>query len=197
LLAGYASTVTEGTDRIPELDLDLVRIRRFCAGRIPAHVAHLVRLEIDVEGRSVTRQTTVPRGRSSRGRREDNADLQLGASGMSGELPEASLAEQRVVAHGPVPEQASHQRRAATAGLVPWQLYAIELVNQRSVPVASVTSGKGTGTRSGARQADARIDMSPSTFRRILAITAPPSPKQAAGAERRGVIQPVVAHIEK
>ena len=44
--------MTEGTDLVPELDL--ARIRRYCAGRIPAHVAHLVRLEVDVDGRSVT-----------------------------------------------------------------------------------------------------------------------------------------------
>ena len=50
--SGYASSVTNGPDLVPELDL--ARIRRYCAGRIPARVAHLVRLEIDVEGRSVT-----------------------------------------------------------------------------------------------------------------------------------------------
>ena len=44
--------MTNGTGLVPELDL--ARIRRYCAERIPAHVAHLVRLEIDVEGRSVT-----------------------------------------------------------------------------------------------------------------------------------------------
>lgn len=44
--------MTGGTDLVPELDLG--RIRRYCAGRIPAHVVHLVRLEIDVDGRSVT-----------------------------------------------------------------------------------------------------------------------------------------------
>jgi hypothetical protein len=38
--------------RIP--DLDLARIRRYCEGRIPARVAHLVRLELDIEGGSVT-----------------------------------------------------------------------------------------------------------------------------------------------
>ena len=49
----YASIVTNGTtDLVP--DLDLARIRRYCAGRIPARVAQLVRLEIDIEGRSVT-----------------------------------------------------------------------------------------------------------------------------------------------
>jgi hypothetical protein len=42
----------DGTDLVPELDL--ARIRRYCAGRIPAHVAQLVRLEVDVDGRSVT-----------------------------------------------------------------------------------------------------------------------------------------------
>ena len=44
--------MTRGPDLVPELDL--AKIRRYCAGRIPARVAHLVRLEIDVEGRSVT-----------------------------------------------------------------------------------------------------------------------------------------------
>ena len=44
--------MTNGTDLVPELDL--ARIRRYCAGRVSAHIAHLVRLEIDVEGRSVT-----------------------------------------------------------------------------------------------------------------------------------------------
>jgi Protein of unknown function (DUF3024) len=44
--------VTEGADLVPELDL--ARIRRYCAGRIPARIAHLVRLEIVVDGRSVT-----------------------------------------------------------------------------------------------------------------------------------------------
>ena len=44
--------MTDGTELVPELDL--ARIRRYCAGRIPARVAHLVRLEIDVDGRSVT-----------------------------------------------------------------------------------------------------------------------------------------------
>ena len=44
--------MTNGTDLVPELDL--ARIRRYCAGRIPARVAHLVRLETDVEGRFVT-----------------------------------------------------------------------------------------------------------------------------------------------
>ena len=39
-------TVSPG--RIP--DLDLARIRRYGEGRIPARVAHLVRLELDVEG---------------------------------------------------------------------------------------------------------------------------------------------------
>ena len=43
-------TVSPG--RIP--DLDLARIRRYCEGRIPARVAHLVRLELDVEGAAVT-----------------------------------------------------------------------------------------------------------------------------------------------
>jgi Protein of unknown function (DUF3024) len=51
-LTGYGSTVTDRTDLVPELDL--ARIRRYCAARIPAHVADLVRLEIEVEGRSVT-----------------------------------------------------------------------------------------------------------------------------------------------
>lgn len=50
--SGYASSVTDEPDLIPELDL--ARIQRYCAGRIPARVAHLVRLEIDVKGRSVT-----------------------------------------------------------------------------------------------------------------------------------------------
>ena len=35
-------------------EVDLARIRRFCADRIPARVAHLVRLEIEVKGRAVT-----------------------------------------------------------------------------------------------------------------------------------------------
>jgi hypothetical protein len=44
--------MTEGTDLVPELDL--ARIRRYCAERIPAHIAHLVRLEVNADGRSVT-----------------------------------------------------------------------------------------------------------------------------------------------
>lgn len=44
--------MTGGTDLVPELDL--ARIRRYCAGRLPARVAHVVRLEIEVDGRSVT-----------------------------------------------------------------------------------------------------------------------------------------------
>ena len=44
--------MTQETKLVPELDL--ARIRRYCAGRIPARVAHLVRLEVDVDGRSVT-----------------------------------------------------------------------------------------------------------------------------------------------
>ena len=44
--------MTKGTNIVPELDL--ARIRRYCAERILARVAHLVRLEIDVEGRSIT-----------------------------------------------------------------------------------------------------------------------------------------------
>ena len=44
--------MTAVTDLVPELDI--ARIRRYLAGRIPARVAHLVRLEIDVDGRSVT-----------------------------------------------------------------------------------------------------------------------------------------------
>ncbi len=39
--------MTEETDLVPELGL--ARIRRNCAGRIPARVAHLVRLEVDVD----------------------------------------------------------------------------------------------------------------------------------------------------
>jgi hypothetical protein len=50
--------VAKGTDLVP--GLDLARIRRYCAERIPARVAHLVRLEIDVEGRSVTIQECRP-----------------------------------------------------------------------------------------------------------------------------------------
>lgn len=42
--------MTQRTDLVP--GLDLARIRRYCTGRIPARVAHLVRLEVD--GRSVT-----------------------------------------------------------------------------------------------------------------------------------------------
>jgi hypothetical protein len=49
--SAYASSVADGADLIPELDL--ARIRRYCAGRIPARIAHFVRLEIDVESRSV------------------------------------------------------------------------------------------------------------------------------------------------
>jgi hypothetical protein len=51
-MVAYASGMIEGTSRIPELDL--ARIRRYRTGRIPARVAHLIRLEIDVKGGSVT-----------------------------------------------------------------------------------------------------------------------------------------------
>jgi len=44
--------MTDGPARIP--DLDLVKIRRYCEGRVPARVAHLVRLEVDVKGGYVT-----------------------------------------------------------------------------------------------------------------------------------------------
>lgn len=40
------------TSRIPELDL--ARVQRFCADRIPEHVRDQVRLEVEVRGRSVT-----------------------------------------------------------------------------------------------------------------------------------------------
>lgn len=38
--------------RIP--DLDLVKIRRYCEGRVPSRVAHLLRLELDIAGGAVT-----------------------------------------------------------------------------------------------------------------------------------------------
>lgn len=42
-------------DRAHELpDLDLIRIERFCAARIPARAAHQVRLEVEVSGDHVT-----------------------------------------------------------------------------------------------------------------------------------------------
>ena len=37
---------------IPELDL--ARIRRYCDGKVPAHLQDKIRIEIDVRGRSVT-----------------------------------------------------------------------------------------------------------------------------------------------
>ena len=44
--------MSEEAIRMP--DLDLARIRRYCEGRIPAHIAHLVRLEVAIKGWSVT-----------------------------------------------------------------------------------------------------------------------------------------------
>jgi hypothetical protein len=44
--------MTDRRARIPYLDLE--KIRRYCEGRVPARVAHLVRLELDVNGGSVT-----------------------------------------------------------------------------------------------------------------------------------------------
>lgn len=44
--------MTDELARVP--DLDLAKIRRYCEGRVPARVAHLVRLAIDVKGGSVT-----------------------------------------------------------------------------------------------------------------------------------------------
>lgn len=37
---------------LPELDLE--RIRRYCAGRVPPQFADEIRIEVDVRGRSVT-----------------------------------------------------------------------------------------------------------------------------------------------
>ena len=42
----------ETSDLVPELDL--ARIRRYCAARVPARVAHLYRIEVEVKGRAVT-----------------------------------------------------------------------------------------------------------------------------------------------
>jgi len=44
--------MSEEAIRMP--DLDLARIRRYCEGRIPARIAHLVRLEVAIKGWSVT-----------------------------------------------------------------------------------------------------------------------------------------------
>jgi len=48
----YGAGMSEEASRIR--GLDLAKIRRYCEGRIPARVAHLVRLELDIEGGSVT-----------------------------------------------------------------------------------------------------------------------------------------------
>lgn len=39
---------------LPDLDLDLARIRRYCEGRVPTRLRDQIRIELDVRGRSVT-----------------------------------------------------------------------------------------------------------------------------------------------
>ena len=51
---GYASIVTDGADLVPEFDF--ARIRWYWAGRNPADVAQLIRLEIDVDEASTILQ---------------------------------------------------------------------------------------------------------------------------------------------
>jgi hypothetical protein len=46
--------VAMAASRIAVPEVDLARIRRYCEGRVPAHVRDQVRLEVDVRGTAVT-----------------------------------------------------------------------------------------------------------------------------------------------